>query len=137
MAQEAFEIFFTLYLYPDPVQRKLYDYLHNRRPEKIPLSSMEPQFVQADSEGWVYGRTRLRGRRGQVRAACYAVTDPAENGTSRDPALNIAEELAHVKAAIDYPNIGDDLRERYTDQLVERVAKELGISYTPSGIHTP
>lgn len=29
------------------------------------------------------------------------------------------------------------LRERYTDQLVQQVAKELGITYGPSGIHSP
>src|SRR5574341_274358 len=36
VAQEAFEIFFTLYLYPDPVQRKLYDYLHKKRSKSLP-----------------------------------------------------------------------------------------------------
>src|SRR5574337_1009018 len=36
VAQEAFEIFFTLYLYPDPVQRKLYDYLHKKKSKALP-----------------------------------------------------------------------------------------------------
>src|SRR3990172_7704794 len=36
VAQEAFEIFFTLYLYPDPVQRKLYDYLHKKKSKSLP-----------------------------------------------------------------------------------------------------
>ena len=36
VAQEAFEIFFTLYLYPDPVQRKLYDYLRKKRSKSLP-----------------------------------------------------------------------------------------------------
>src|SRR3990172_5099885 len=36
VAQEAFEIFFTLYLYPDPVQRKLYDCLHKKRSKSLP-----------------------------------------------------------------------------------------------------
>src|SRR5574341_1218614 len=36
VAQEAFEIFFTLYLYPNPVQHKLYDYLHKKRSKSLP-----------------------------------------------------------------------------------------------------
>src|SRR5574341_1255507 len=36
VAHEAFEIFFTLYLYPNPVQHKLYDYLHKKRSKSLP-----------------------------------------------------------------------------------------------------
>jgi RNA polymerase primary sigma factor len=36
VAQEAFDIFFTLYLFPEPVQRKLHDYLHKKKAKALP-----------------------------------------------------------------------------------------------------
>jgi RHS repeat-associated protein len=116
--------------------KDLYDYLRKSRPERIPLSSMKAEFVSGDMQGWINGRTRFIRRGKRIFAACYAVTDPGDIGTEADPALNIAEELAHVRALIDFPRMGDALRDKYVDHIVYRVAQELGVSYAPSHIHS-
>jgi len=108
-----------------PRARELYNYLHNQRPERIPLSSGVERWNEARQK-FEYGRTNLKRRPyGRNAAACSAVTDPVNEGTFADPALNIAHELAHLEAFLKYPGLPDQLHDQYVDEIEMQVQQEL------------